>query len=93
MSDEDLEKVINFLESYYSISLTDNQLLAIKEELESYTFTEFLQRIKQPLLKEVNYFTVAGLHRVIEADKRAKEWLNQFTGIDSWEDLYANNKT
>ncbi len=92
MSDNDLEQVISFIENYYSTLLTDDQIILIKEELEGYTFTEFLKRIKKPLLKEVNYFTVAGLHRIVEDDKRAKRWLDQFTGIDTWEDLYANNK-
>lgn len=91
MLDEDLEKVISFLESYYSISLTDNQILAINEELKGYTYNEFLENIKNPLLISCNFFTIADLHRIIENNKQTKEFLTR-TGRRTWEEFYTNNQ-
>lgn len=89
MNEADLKKVIDFIETYYNTHLTDNQILAINEELKGYTYDSFIENIKTPLLIAVDYFTVAGLHRIIENDKKADEYLKR-SGKKSWNEFYAN---
>lgn len=90
MTKTDGEKTINFIETYYKIKLTDNERLALSRELKEYTYETFTSELKNALLKSTEYFTIASLHRVIENDRRANEFLKR-SGKTNWYEFYANN--
>ena len=57
--------------------------------MKGYDYDKFMENIKFPLLKKVEYFTVASLHKIIEDDKELEEF-KKHLGITSWEELYDN---
>lgn len=90
MTKTDGEKTVNFIETYYKVKLTDNEKLALSRELKDYTYDDFKNDIQKPLLISVEYFTIAGLHRIIENNNRAREFLKR-SGKTDWYEFYANN--
>lgn len=90
MTKIDGEKTVNFIETYYKVKLTDNEKLALSRELKEYTYETFTSEIKDALLKSTEYFTIANLHRIIENNNRAREFLKR-SGKTSWYEFYANN--
>lgn len=86
----DLLKTKNFIETYYNKALNDNEIIALSRELKNYTYDDFKNDIQKPLLISVEYFTIAGLHRIIENNNRAKEFLKK-SGKKSWDEFYANS--
>lgn len=89
MNKVDGDKVINFIESYYKIKLSENEIRVLSQELKGYTYNMFLSEIKEPLLISVEYFTVAQLHRIIENNKQANMFLERMEA-ESWDDFFAN---
>lgn len=89
MTKSDGEKTINFIETYYKIKLSDNEKIALSRELKDYTYESFKTDIQKPLLISVEYFTIAGLHRIVENNNRTKEFLKR-SGKNTWEEFYAN---
>ncbi len=92
INSKDLAKIIDFIESYFRVTLTDNEILEINNILKDYTYSSFMEDIKKPLLISTTYFTLAELYRIVENDKQSKEFFKR-SGIDSWENFYANNQT
>lgn len=90
MNKADLVKTKNFIETYYNKTLNDNEIIALSRELQDYTYDDFKNDIQKPLLISVEYFTIAGLHRIIENNNRAREFLKR-SGKTSWYEFYANN--
>lgn len=90
MSFEELLKVVDFIETYYSINLKDNQIRSLQEELKDYTYESFINEVKEPLLKSISFFNIADLHRILENIKDSKKFLEQ-SGKSTWEEFYANN--
>ncbi len=89
MTKVDGDKVINFIESYYKIKLSENEIRALSQELKGYTYTTFLTELKEPLLASVEYFTIAQLHRIIENNKKANMLLKRMN-VKNWNDFLAN---
>ena len=89
MEDKELIKTIEFIQGAYNRNLTSPEIKLLKEELKGYDYDKFMENIKFPLLKKVEYFTVASLHKIIEDDKELEEF-KKHLGITSWEELYDN---
>ena len=91
MSDEDLLKVVNFIEGYYNRTLKETEIISLSEELKNCcnSYDDFINKFKFPLLKKVEYFTVAHLHRLIQEDNEL-EAFKRHLGIQSFEELYEN---
>ena len=85
----DLLKTKNFIETYYNKTLNDNEIIALSRELKDYTYEDFKNDIQKPLLISVEYFTIAGLHRIVENNNKTKEFLKR-SGKTRWEEFYAN---
>ena len=89
MNKEDFGKIVEFIEGNYSRTLAKNELVVMKEELKDYTYESFMENIKYPLLKKVDYFKVQALHKIIEEDKELQD-LKESLGIKSFDELYEN---
>lgn len=89
MEDKELEKVIAFIEGNYNRTRTGKEIVALKEELKDYDYEKFINNLKFPLLKKVEYFTVQALHKIVEDDKDLQH-LRDSLGIKSFEELYEN---
>ena len=89
MEDKELIKVIEFLQGAYNRQLNKNEIKLIKEELKDYDYEKFINNLKFPLLKKVEYFTVRELHKIVEDDKDLQH-LRDSLGIKSFEELYEN---
>lgn len=91
MEDKDFNKIISFITTYYCRKLTDNEILAIKGELKNITYKQFEESIKEPLLDRISFFTVVGLHNVINDINKSKFKANyeqrKYGNLDY---LYAN---
>ena len=90
MNKTDGEKVRRFIETYYKVNLSDNELLALSRELKDYTYESFESEIKQALVIGVRYFSIAELSRIVENNKKAKVVLAR-SGKTDWNEFYINN--
>lgn len=90
MTKADGEKVKNFIETYYKVNLSDNELLALSRELKDYTYESFESEIKQALVIGVRYFSIAELSRIVENNKKSKKVLLR-SGKTDWNEFYINN--
>jgi hypothetical protein len=90
MNKVDGEKVRNFIETYYKVNLSDNELIALSRELKDYTYESFESEIKQALIIGVRYFSIAELSRIVENNKKAKKVLLR-SGKTDWNEFYINN--
>ena len=90
MTKTDGEKVRSFIETYYKVSLSDNELMALSRELKDYTYESFESEIKQALIIGVRYFSIAELSRIVENNKKAKVVLAR-SGKTDWNEFYINN--
>ena len=90
MTKADGEKVRNFIETYYKVNLSDNELIALSRELKDYTYESFKTEIKQALIIGVRYFSIAELSRIVENNKKAKAVLER-SGKTDWNEFYINN--
>lgn len=89
MDNKELVKVVDFIEGYYHRKLEVGEIKAIKEELKEFSFDEFIQDFKYPLLKRVQYFSVVQLHKIFEEHKELEEMRKRYN-VKSWDDLYDN---
>lgn len=89
MNDTDLIKTIDFFKNYYTVNLTENQIIEVNNILKNYSYESFLTEIKKPLLLSTNYFTIAELYKIVQNNEQSKEFLKHL-GINSWENFYAN---
>lgn len=89
MDNDNLEKVVEFIEGAYNRKLEIAEIKLLKEELKDYTYESFMENIKYPLLKKVDYFKVQALHKIIEEDKELQD-LKESLGIKSFDELYEN---
>lgn len=91
MKEDNLEvlKIINFIETYYYRHLSDEEIIAIKNELNGYSYDKFIANIKEPLLTSTKFFTIADLFRVIDSQKDSENFLKN-SGIEEWDELYDN---
>lgn len=90
MTKTDGEKVRSFIETYYKVNLSDNELLALSRELKDYTYESFESEIQKPLIIGVRYFLIAELSRIVENNKKAKKVLLR-SGKNDWNEFYINN--
>lgn len=90
MTKADGEKVKNFIETYYKVNLSDNELMALSRELKDYTYESFESEIQKPLIIGVRYFSIAELSRIVENNKKAKVVLAR-SGKTDWNEFYINN--
>lgn len=74
MNETDLTKTIEFIETYFHITLSDNEIIAISNELKDYTYDEFIKYYKSILLETIDFFTVAKLHNIIKNNKKQKDY-------------------
>ena len=89
MTKSDGEKVKNFIETYYKTKLTEDEIIALSRELKEYNYERFNNEIKDSLLYDVKYFTIAALHSVIQQNSRINKILKD-NGKSSWNEFYAN---
>lgn len=89
MNNDDLEKVVEFIEGAYNRKLEVAEIKLLKRELKDYTYESFMENLEYPLLKKVDYFKVQALHKIIEEDKELQE-LKDRLGIKSFDELYEN---
>lgn len=89
MNKVDGKKLVDFIEGYYHRKLEKNEILALAEEVKDFTFDEFIENIKFPLLKKVEFFLVAQLHKIIEEYKEMQKF-KESLGINSFDELYEN---
>lgn len=89
MNKVDGTKIVNFIEGYYRRKLEKNEIIALSIELKDFTYEDFIEKFKKPLLKRVEYFSVAQLSQIIQ-DYREKEKLKERLGINDFEELYEN---
>lgn len=89
MNKVDGQKILEFLEGYYHRKIEPNEIKVLAEELKDYDYDKFMENIKGPLLKKVDYFTISNLHKIIE-DDRELEVYKKHLGITSWNELYEN---
>lgn len=89
MNKVDGTKIVNFIEGYYRRKLEKNEIIALSIELKDFTYEDFIEKLKKPLLKRVEYFSVAQLSQIIQ-DYREKEKLKERLGINDFEELYEN---
>lgn len=90
MNKTDGEKVRNFIETYYKVNLSDNEMMALSRELKDYTYESFESEIQKPLIIGVRYFSIAELSRIVENNKKAKKVLLR-SGKNDWNEFYINN--
>ena len=64
---EELIKIIKFIETSYKIKLKDNEIKSISDELKDYTFERFENELKDKLLKEVKYFNLQNLYKILKS--------------------------
>ncbi len=89
MTKVDGRKLVDFIEGYYHRKLEKNEILALAEEVKDFTFDDFVENFKFQLLKKVEYFTVAQLHKIIEEYKEIQKF-KESLGINSFDELYEN---
>lgn len=89
MNKIDGQKTIDFIEGYYHRKLEKSEIKALSEELKEYTYEDFINKFKFPLLKKVEYFTVSQLHQLILEEKEIQSWLLH-AGLKSFDELYEN---
>lgn len=89
MSKTEMMKVARFIQAYYNRDLKEDELRALEHELADISMENFINDIKLPLLKKVDYFTMAQLHKLIEDFKELEE-LKRHLGIKSFDELYEN---
>jgi len=89
MTEKDLVKVVKFINGYYSRELQENEIIALKRELKDFDYETFKNNLEYPLLRKVEYFSVAQLHKIIE-DYRELEKMKEHFGIKSFDELYEN---
>lgn len=89
MNEDDLENVVEFIEGAYNRKLEIAEIKLLKDELKDYTYESFMENIKYPLLKKMDYFKIQALHKVIEEDKELQD-LKDRLGIKSFDELYEN---
>lgn len=89
MNKVDGQRVIEFIEGYYHRKLETSEIKALAEELKDFDYESFINNFKFPLLKKVDYFTIAKLHQII-LEYKELENLKQNLGIRSFDELYAN---
>lgn len=89
MNKIDGQKTIEFLEGYYHRKLEKTEIIVLSEELRDFTYDSFMEEIKFPLLKKVEYFTVAQLHKIVEESKELVRF-RESLGIKSFDELYEN---
>ncbi len=88
MTKVDGRKLVDFI-GYYHRKLEKNEILALAEEVKDFTFDDFVENFKFQLLKKVEYFTVAQLHKIIEEYKEIQKF-KESLGINSFDELYEN---
>ena len=89
MDNDNLEKVVEFIEGSYNRKLEIAEIKLLKEELKDYTYESFMENIKYPLLQKVDYFKVQALHKIILENKELQD-LKERLGIKSFDELYEN---
>ena len=89
MNKTDGQKIIEFIEGYYHRKLEQGEIKTLAEELKNYDYQKFMDNLKFPLLKKVDFFTVASLHKIIEEDQELERF-KQSLGIKSFDELYEN---
>lgn len=89
MDNEDLMKIIECIEGMYHRELDKAEIKLLKEELNNYTYESFVENIKFPLFKKVEYFTIQKLHKIVEEAKELQEF-KEHLGIKSFNELYDN---
>lgn len=89
MEDKELIKTIEFIQGAYNRTLTAPEIKLLKEELKDYDYNKFIENLKFPLIKKVDFFTVASLHKIIEEDQELERF-KQSLGIKSFDELYEN---
>ena len=89
MNKTDGQKIIEFIEGYYHRKLDPSEVKTLAEELKNYDYQKFMDNLKFPLLKKVDFFTVASLHKIIEEDQELERF-KQSLGIKSFDELYEN---
>ncbi len=89
MEDKELARVIDFIEGYYSRKLDSNEIKAIKFELKNFDFEKFHKELSFQLLKRVEYFSVAQLHKIIDEYKKIQKF-KESLGINSFDELHEN---
>lgn len=89
MTRDEFKQAMNSIEGYYHRALEDNEVSALYDELQNLTYETYKSDIEFPLLKKIEYFTVAGLHRIIE-EYNGLEEMKRHLGIKSWDELYEN---
>lgn len=89
MAQNELIKIIDFIEGHYARKLDIKEIKSLSEELKDYDYEKFINNLKTQLLLKVEYFTVEKLHNIIEEDKKL-EHLRQSVGIKSFDELYEN---
>lgn len=89
MIKEDFNKIVDLIEGSYNRELDRKELVLLKEELKDYTYESFIENIKFPLLKKVEYFTIQKLHKIVEEAKELQEF-KEHLGIKSFNELYDN---
>ena len=89
MSKTEMMEVARFIQVYYNRDLKEDELRALEHELADISMEDFINDIKLPLLKKVDYFTMAQLHKLIEDFKELEE-LKRHLGIKSFDELYEN---
>lgn len=89
MENSELIKIVEFIQGAYNRTLNPSEIRLLKEELQGYDYEEFIRSLKYPLLKKVDYFTIQGLHKIVEDDKDLRH-LRDSLGIKGFEELYEN---
>jgi len=89
MEEKDLVKVIEFIQGAYNRTLSTEEIKVLQTELKGYDYQKFMDNLKFPLLKKVDYFTVQALHKIIQDDIDLQH-LRDSLGIRRFEELYEN---
>ena len=89
MLKEDFNKIVDLIEGSYNRELNRKELVLLKDELKDYTYESFVENIKFPLFKKVEYFTIQRLHQIVEEAKELQD-LKDRLGIKSFDELYDN---
>ena len=87
MEEKDLVKVIEFIQGAYNRTLSTEEIKVLQTELKGYDYQKFMDNLKFPLLKKVDYFTVQALHKIIQDDIDLQH-LRDSLGIRRFEELY-----
>ena len=89
MNKAEVKEVARFIQAYYNRELKEDEIRAIEIEVSDLSMNDFIENIKFPLLKKVEFFSVAQLHKIIEEYKELEE-MKRHLGIKSWDELYEN---